>query len=231
MAGKKATYGNTSIAVFLLITLAHNCKGQNAYIVYLNEATSERSLPVCNNPRTACNIIHKRFWMTPLVKRLCKCPDFTECPQEWSQDADHTVMLNSRAQMKFCGQVGNLPNCRATETAMAIENYNTSSGPRYNIEVNCYCPGWHYFNRQHIDTSKNNEGNMVRKEHYKCQLIEECATGEFCGHITADFYETYYKCSCPKKDICIMNERRRIYASEALYNGLAYRGICTYYEP
>lgn len=34
---------------------------------------------------SACNVVHKRYFFPPVIERLCRCPDRTECPMEWSQ--------------------------------------------------------------------------------------------------------------------------------------------------
>ncbi|CAL8099079.1 unnamed protein product [Orchesella dallaii] len=90
---------------------------------------------------SACNIIHRRYFYPPIVERLCRCPDRTECPMEWSQPPKYkdlfvdtkgtkptvsttpstksamtmdpfTVMVSSRSQLKFCSEVAtNLPVC------------------------------------------------------------------------------------------------------------------------
>ncbi|ODM89634.1 hypothetical protein Ocin01_17049 [Orchesella cincta] len=93
---------------------------------------------------SACNIIHRRYFYPPIVERLCRCPDRTECPMEWSQPPKYkdlfvdtkgakssvsttpstksattmdpyTVMVSSRSQLKFCTEVAtNLPDCEGT---------------------------------------------------------------------------------------------------------------------
>jgi len=67
---------------------------------------------------SACNVVHKRYFYPPVIERLCRCPDRTECPWEWSnpprypgaiglpagqgqQKRDpYTVMISSRSQSK-----------------------------------------------------------------------------------------------------------------------------------
>lgn len=44
----------------------------------------------------ACNIVHKRYFKPPMIERLCRCADRTECPMEWSQPPLYKDLLPSK---------------------------------------------------------------------------------------------------------------------------------------
>lgn len=48
-----------------------------------------------NRYLAACNIIHKRYFYPPMIERLCRCPDRTECPMEWSQPPQYRDIVRS----------------------------------------------------------------------------------------------------------------------------------------
>lgn len=56
---------------------------KGSYVGYGNGRYSERDLPECGGGDTAleaCNLTHRRYWLPPLVERLCRCPGHTACP-------------------------------------------------------------------------------------------------------------------------------------------------------
>ncbi|KAG8189923.1 hypothetical protein JTE90_009066 [Oedothorax gibbosus] len=181
-----------------------------AYTVYGNGATSERNLPLCSGPRESCNVIRRRFWLSPLVHRLCKCPDLTDCRTEWSQDK-RTIAFNARAQLKFCSQVGDLESCQGSRTVAA------EIRPNGTISINCFCGQGHYFRKLYNDEAG---------QYFECLPLGSCTNGDFCGQITANSYETYHVCTCPSRHICVLQNRELEYVNEFLYQGQAYRGTC-----
>lgn len=48
-----------------------------------------------NKYLAACNVIHKRYFYPPMIERLCRCPDRTECPMEWSQPPQYRDIVHS----------------------------------------------------------------------------------------------------------------------------------------
>lgn len=74
---------------------------ENICMIFSPQATSERNLPLCAGPREACNVIRQRFWLPQIVYRMCKCPDRTICPTEFTDLSDkRTIAFNVRAQLK-----------------------------------------------------------------------------------------------------------------------------------
>lgn len=64
------------------------------------QAISERDLPICP-PNAVCSVLHNRYWMSPIVKRLCRCLRRIECPWEWTDYPDNNTMhLDNRSQLK-----------------------------------------------------------------------------------------------------------------------------------
>lgn len=56
---------------------------------------------MCAFPGEACNLAHKRFWLTPITERLCRCPDRSECPLHFNGLNDtHSQHVSNRAQLK-----------------------------------------------------------------------------------------------------------------------------------
>ncbi|XP_055952352.1 uncharacterized protein LOC129988212 [Argiope bruennichi] len=204
---------DSSLLLLLSVLLAGATQEARSYVVYGNGATSERNLPLCSGPREACNIIRQRFWLSPLIHRLCKCPDLTDCLSDWKQDQDkRTVAFNARAQLKFCSQVGELEHCKGQRTIAAeIRNNGT-------VSIQCYCSQGHYFQKLH---------NNATGQYFACLPLASCKIGDFCGHITSGSYETYHICTCPPRNICVLQNRKLEYANEFLYQGQAYKGFCT----
>ncbi|XP_054719765.1 U-scoloptoxin(11)-Sm7a-like [Uloborus diversus] len=186
---------------------------EEPYVVYENGATSERNLRLCVGPREACNVVRQRFWLSPIVHRLCKCPDLTECPAEWTHFPNkRTVAINARAQLKFCSQVGELNRCQGSkEIAAEIRSNGT-------ICIHCFCGPGYFFNK----LKQNATG-----QYFTCMALTTCKRNEFCGHITTTSYETYHTCRCPARHICVFQDRKKVEAQEFLYEGLAYIGKCT----
>ncbi|KAL0270835.1 UNVERIFIED_CONTAM: hypothetical protein PYX00_008116 [Menopon gallinae] len=134
-------------------------------VSYPSGVISERDLNVCEL-RSACNIIHKRFWLPPMVERLCRCPHRNECPWTWSDADNQTVYLNNRSQMKFCSPVSDLPVCTQKKSAITVSTLRTATddakptknhtelqnGDRSrrhnehrNITISCNCQEPHYW--------------------------------------------------------------------------------------
>ncbi|GIX89450.1 uncharacterized protein CEXT_647471 [Caerostris extrusa] len=178
-------------------------------------ATSERNLPLCGGPREACNIIRQRFWLSPLIHRLCKCPDRTDCPSQKSQGRDkRTVAFNARHTSS--GQVGDLDHCRGRRSIAAEIRTNGT------ISIHCFCGEGHYFQKLY---------NNATGQYFACLPLASCKTGDFCGHITSSSYETYHICTCPMRHICVLQNRKLDYANEFLYQGQAYKkGVCRPFE-
>ncbi|XP_013784449.1 uncharacterized protein LOC106468561 [Limulus polyphemus] len=224
-------YTDFVILTGFIFCLVRGTPNQESYVSYGNGATSERNLPVCENPNRACNVLHKRFWLSPLAIRLCKCPDRSECPTAWSEGDDQTVHVNRRAQLKFCGKVGEQDNCTENSLALVTERVRDSAQIiSHNVEVHCHCPKEHYYDRLNFNVTLAPQERRIERQYYRCIPLERCGRWDFCGHITTVRYETYHVCTCPVNHICIMVNRQTIHAMEPLFDGLAYRGLCTPYN-
>jgi hypothetical protein len=57
--------------------------------------------------------------------------------------------------------------------------------------------------------------------------LYKCSEKQFCGNMRADYYFTYYQCSCPQGVMCLQKDHETYNVSELLYTGLAYKAICT----
>jgi hypothetical protein len=57
--------------------------------------------------------------------------------------------------------------------------------------------------------------------------LHKCNEKEFCGNMRADYYFTYYQCSCPHGLMCLQKDHETYNVSELLYTGSAYKAICT----
>lgn len=56
--------------------------------------------------------------------------------------------------------------------------------------------------------------------------LTKCGWDEFCGHVVAETYSTYYRCSCPAGAFCVHQDNTPRNASELLYRGPTFRAHC-----
>ncbi|CAM1304045.1 Uncharacterised protein g3665 [Pycnogonum litorale] len=207
--------------------LQKKSRHRDPYITYQTGITKS-TIKECRSLKTVCNIVHKRFWLSPMVVRMCNCPDNSECPFEWVDNDEHTIYLNNRAQLKFCGEVGRINKCQLDEVSLVIQDHKIDGNRAIKIsEVRCFCPIRHYFNILYTNASETKIGGKIIKQFYSCKQLHTCSAGKFCGYITANYYETYHTCRCPRNHMCIMVNKRKKHAVEALYDGDAYVGRCT----
>ncbi|GLH12042.1 Uncharacterized protein GBIM_16710 [Gryllus bimaculatus] len=208
-------------------------------ITYPKNVYNERGLRECQL-NAACSILHRRFWFKLRVERICQCSAFQECPTRWSYDGldNFTMMINNRAQMKFCHPVNELPECEPSEEALIITSNTTVNPDKYNksqsVEVthqqattNCKCQFPHYWRLHNVTQVNKNISISI----YMCDEYKKCRANEFCGHIRADYFSTYYRCSCPIGYLCLFEDlenRKLLNATEVLFEGLAYRGACKF---
>ncbi|KAK3909586.1 Kappa-scoloptoxin(11)-Ssd1b [Frankliniella fusca] len=159
---------------------------QDAHDEYSSEgAVSERDLPIC--PENAvCSVLHNRFWMKLIVRRLCRCLKRIECPWEWTDHPDNnTIHLDSRSQLKFCDEVHELPECTQRKPALTVTT-TASSGvkditltpavdeeKKLSVNVSCFCPMsfvWEELPLREIIQSPEN-GTATVITHYKCKPV------------------------------------------------------------
>lgn len=67
----------------------------------LCQRRSERDMPECSSNAEACNLAHRRYWITPVTERLCRCSDRSECPLHFTDLHDPLSQhVSNRAQFK-----------------------------------------------------------------------------------------------------------------------------------
>lgn len=59
-----------------------------------------------------------------------------------------------------------------------------------------------------------------------CLQMKKCSSLEFCGNVRADYFSTYYHCSCPIEHMCVNKNRTLVMANELLYDGQVYKAFC-----
>ncbi|KAK6630756.1 hypothetical protein RUM44_002925 [Polyplax serrata] len=212
--------------------------------IYPTGTQSERDLFICPE-NSACNIIHKRFWLPPLVERMCRCPQRHECKWLWTEEANnYTMMLDNRSQIKFCSDLSELPSCSLKKVAVQ-EIVKTSSSnttdigaqknrfgqklikqrDQRNVTSFCHCKEPHYW-KLRANSTKFDEVTHTRQQSYVCSKLKKCISKELCGYIRTDTYSTYYRCSCPKGHMCISKDKTLYKMEEMLFNGRGYKAFC-----
>ncbi|KDR09491.1 uncharacterized protein LOC110838670 [Zootermopsis nevadensis] len=209
-----------------------NRKSDLVDIVYPPQAHSERGLAVCKS-NAVCSVLYRRFWFRMRIERVCRCPHRSECPMEWSSKRDnYTMTLNNRSQLKFCQAVSELPQCSAKSYAITVMTQTaTPSLSKETIHTSilaaCNCPPNHYWKFHQHSGNKFENGTTYKRTTYKCMKLHKCNVKEFCGNMRADYYFTYYQCSCPHGLLCLQKNHETYNVSEFLYTGSAYRAICS----
>lgn len=214
-----------------------NRKSDLLDIVYPPQAQSERGLALCKF-NTVCNVLHRRFWFRMRIERMCRCPHRSECPMEWSSKQDnYTMSLNNRSQLKFCQAISELPQCSAESQAITVTEIVTPSpisqkvasmpSTRTTILAACNCPPNRYWKLRQYSNNEFENGTIYKSTIYKCTELYKCNEKEFCGNMRADYYFTYYQCSCPHGLMCLQKDHETYHISELLYTGSAYKAICT----
>ncbi|XP_044598087.1 kappa-scoloptoxin(11)-Ssd1b-like [Cotesia glomerata] len=189
---------------------------------YLEGTTGELTLDECGKDQV-CNVVHRRFWMPNLAERLCRCPNGEECP--WSEETDNSsIVLNNRSILKFCQPITEKQVCKPRQIAAVvrgvINDENTHMIPQ-NVTVNCICPSTHYWRLKKYEFDENR-----LYQAYKCSQQRICYSYEFCGFVRSDFYSIYYRCSCPKGNLCITEYKESDQVQEFMYLGTAYKAHC-----
>jgi len=227
--------------VYALISVINMCfistymtvmssKTDNTVFIYPGQALSERDLGICEQ-YSVCNIVHLRFWFPNQVERLCKCPNRGECPWKWNSDNNQTMPLNNRSQLKFCKPINELPDCtKKSGESISIVKNKEDNNVQIKTKVHCNCP-YHtnWVLSYHEQREQHNETTNISyiKDSFTCKKLEDCNTGEFCGHIRTDYYSTYTKCTCPYGHLCLHEDRQESDAYEMFFYGKSYRAECT----
>ncbi|CAL7943194.1 unnamed protein product [Xylocopa violacea] len=200
-------------------------KSTNVTFKYSDDIKGESDLHECQT-NEVCNVIHDRFWVSSLTERLCRCSNGKECPWQWTRElGSSSVSLNNKSHMEFCTPIKNLSMCTKKEEAIQVSgksDRNNSYLIPHTVTLNCVCPQSHYWRLQKYDYKVNDFITQT----FKCVKKRRCDTREFCGHIRADLYSTYYRCTCPENHLCIFEDRNRENVQELLYSGPVYKGYC-----
>ncbi|XP_066951808.1 uncharacterized protein [Macrobrachium rosenbergii] len=211
---------------------------QGTYVLYGKGRRSERDLPVCATPAEACNLAHRRYWLTPITERLCRCADKSECPLHFTSLNDtQSQHVSNRAQLKFCSPiVEELPLCANGEPALKIKKVERKGSPyppfgtvkTEGVDTHstllCHCPWPNRWTLSQTTTTSPTETFLL----YTCDQLPKCKTEEECGHIRADTLESYYSCSCPEQHVCVFERpQRAAFTSELHFEGHAYTAQCT----
>ncbi|KAH7981951.1 uncharacterized protein LOC119377757 [Rhipicephalus sanguineus] len=210
-----------------------------ALVVFGNGATWERELPVCASERSACSLIHRRYWQSPLEIRLCRCPRKEPCPEGFETATNGSAFnVTARTQLKMCSGWQATP-CNASQVSLVTKTIRKiarvaqgQNGKQTHAEVVCRCSGQDsgvYYRRAH----GNNTADLTyyeQRQYFTCESLRECKPGEPCGHVTRDYYATYKACNCPAHHLCTVplnfSDRKVVNVREALYEGTAYLALC-----
>ncbi|PSN33097.1 hypothetical protein C0J52_19406 [Blattella germanica] len=101
------------------------------------------------------------------------------------------------------------------------------SNTQTTITAACNCPPKHYWKLNRKLNHDYDNGTVETSTIYRCARLRKCNAMEFCGNIRADYYFTYYQCSCPMGHMCLQKDQKKYQVSELLYNSTAYRAVCT----
>ncbi|XP_077543077.1 uncharacterized protein LOC144155482 isoform X1 [Haemaphysalis longicornis] len=208
-----------------------------ALVVYGNGATWERELPACASEQSACSLVHRRYWQSPLEIRLCRCPRKEPCPEGFEGTPNGTaVNLTARTQLKMCTPL-RAPQCNASQVSLVTKIIRkivpeAQNAEKIHAEVLCRCSRQDsdvYYRRAH----GNNTADLTyyeQRQYFTCESLPECSPEEPCGHVTRDFYATYKTCNCPAYNLCTVpisfSDRKLVNVREALYEGTAYLAFC-----
>ncbi|XP_065211850.1 uncharacterized protein LOC135839658 [Planococcus citri] len=177
----RVSLSTTISMVAVIFTLMHSDYGGGSAtaqeFVYPGQAKSERDLSTCA-PYEICSVVHKRYWFSIKVERLCRCDvDGQECPNSWSDDNDengepdkYTMALNNRAQIKFCEPITALPNCLQQQSPAEDENSinTTTSSTAAPVPVERFL---HVINETRTETSSIDNATT---KNYKLTSKAEC---------------------------------------------------------
>ncbi|XP_075530410.1 uncharacterized protein LOC142563689 isoform X2 [Dermacentor variabilis] len=149
-----------------------------ALVVFGNGATWERELPLCTSERSACSLVHRRYWQSPLEIRLCRCPRKEPCPEGFDRATDGLAFnVTARTQLKMCSG-WQAPPCNASQVSLVAKTVRKISrvahgqnGKQTHAEVMCRCSGQNsdvYYRRAH----GNNTADLThyeQRQYFTCE--------------------------------------------------------------
>ncbi|XP_077543078.1 uncharacterized protein LOC144155482 isoform X2 [Haemaphysalis longicornis] len=147
-----------------------------ALVVYGNGATWERELPACASEQSACSLVHRRYWQSPLEIRLCRCPRKEPCPEGFEGTPNGTaVNLTARTQLKMCTPL-RAPQCNASQVSLVTKIIRkivpeAQNAEKIHAEVLCRCSRQDsdvYYRRAH----GNNTADLTyyeQRQYFTCE--------------------------------------------------------------
>ncbi|KAM7283230.1 uncharacterized protein ISCGN_000361 [Ixodes scapularis] len=145
------------------------------FVEYGNGATWERELPACASARSVCSLVHRRYWLSPLEIRLCRCPHKEPCPEGFeTAPSAWAVNITSRTQLKMCS-AWQPTNCTSDQTSLIMRTSRTFPSPErqgtkeIHADVLCQCAQDRdvYYRRTH----GNNTADLTyyeQRQYFRC---------------------------------------------------------------
>ncbi|XP_075733687.1 uncharacterized protein LOC119176390 isoform X2 [Rhipicephalus microplus] len=180
------------LAVFSCCSLA----AALALVVFGNGATWERELPVCASERSACSLIHRRYWQSPLEIRLCRCPRKEPCPEGFETATNASAFnVTARTQLKMCSG-WQAPPCNASQVSLVTKTIGKiarvaqgQNGEQTHAEATCRCTGQGsgvHYRRAH----GNNSADLTyyeQRQYFTCETalwLQALRHKPAAGHVT-----------------------------------------------
>ncbi|BES90767.1 Hypothetical protein NTJ_03575 [Nesidiocoris tenuis] len=216
--------------LLLTVLLSLAASERNTYVlskldqviyVYPSDIKKDKDLTVCE-PDSVCGVVNQRFWLPPFAQRFCQCPK-SQCPFSWSDNHNRSVPLDNRSQLKTCEDTRNLMVCDRSTVALTVTETRDLSTGRHDKDVRLLCKcSWPAYWKLYM-----REANAtVTYSEYICSQLGYCRSGQFCGHVRADTYSTYYQCACPRDHLCINHDKVQRNVTELLFHGKMMRAHC-----
>jgi len=186
---------------------------KGAYVAYGGGRGSERELPGCSQAAEACNLIHLRFWRPPIVERLCRCPGHSSCPLQPTRGAALRQHLSNRATLQFCIQDTGplaLPVCAGNSSiGLSVQVVEAGEGAgggalQSHTVLRCRCGARRRWALRRTARHKLARNSRTKLTHsYACEAMPPCPPLSPCSSIRPDTAESYYRCSCPPRHLCL----------------------------
>lgn len=129
-----------------------------------------------------CNIVVNPKWGLNSVEKMCKCPEGTFCPTNFSPNDGTSLLVNTRTQMKFCRPLyeiqSELEMCAPDEVAIRVKTvYLVDKVLNVSASLLCSCNQdrpiyWKYHSRS---------GQFVEEDQKLFEVYDnfQCSGGNF----------------------------------------------------
>ncbi|XP_054288282.1 uncharacterized protein LOC129003953 [Macrosteles quadrilineatus] len=218
------------VAVYVYASEYHSIVEKVVY-KYPGKIRGDWELPECGT-HSVCGVMRLRFWQSPTIYRLCRCVQGDECPWRWGNSTDqYSMPLDNRSQLKFCQRVTELGQCSDKRSGMVESSHYEGDVHNLTTDALCHChwPAYWQLHRHYYRNLHN--GTIDNINYFRCAKMGKCRVNEFCGHIVADTFSTYQRCSCPVGSLCLNRDRTIRNATELMYSGPTYRAYCLPLNP